>query len=159
MTSSQTITDEMRDTMARDEVARLNSNALSALIQQHKLFIPQRDFDRWRPTIPTSGTVDGFFDLGNMLCVATDGLQAWFILEGRPPHLGHVQCFRWDVPVVRMVPFIKPTGETGFFKSVKDHGAPSALFGLTPKIKKLPLRKRAASKNKKPTRKSILANL
>lgn len=135
------------ETVARDEVVRKNTDALSALIAQHKLFISQRDFDRWRPTVPTSGTIDGFFDLGNMTCIATNGLQAWFLREGNcPPFLGHVQCFHWDVPVVRMVPYLKPTGETGFFKSVKDQGAPTALYSV-----QRPQRQRTAASKKNPS--------
>lgn len=139
-------------TIARDEVARKNSDLLSVLVAKHSLFIPQRDFDRWRPTVETSGSIGGFFDLGNMTCIATDGLQAWFLLESnRPPFLGHVQHFHWDVPVVRMVPYVKANGEQGFFKSVKDCSAPSAMFGLPPKpriLKEKPARSPMRRKSK-----------
>lgn len=125
-----------QDTIDRDEVAWKNANALSELVRLHALSISNRDFDRWRPTVPTSGYIDGFFDLGNLTCVATDGLQAWFLREAdERPHVGHVQFFRWDVPVIKMVPYVKPTGEVGFFKSVKDQGAPSALYGMPPRPK------------------------
>lgn len=133
------------DTIERDEVTRKNGDALSALTAKHRLFIPQRDFARWRPTVPTSGTIDGFYDLGSLTCIATDGLQAWFLREGDlPPMIGHVHWFRWDVPVVRMVPYVKSTGEMGYFKSVKDCGTPSALFSKQAK----PRQRTAASKKR-----------
>lgn len=140
-----------QDTIDRDEVQRKNSNALSELVRLHALSISNRDFDRWRPTVPTSGYIDGFFDLGNLTCVATDGLQAWFTRESdERPHIGHVQFFRWDVPVIKMVPYMKPSGEVGFFKSVKDQGAPSALYGMPPRARPASERTAKSKRSRKP---------
>lgn len=139
----------LEDTMERDEVARLNRDSLSALIEQHKLYISQRDIDRWRPTVPTSGTIDGFYDLGEMVCIATDGLQAYFLLPSGQPFIGHVQMFHWDVPVVSMVPYVDESGQVRFFKSVKDQGAPAALHRRTPKPKKIKSVKKAPKKTKR----------
>lgn len=137
------------DTIERDEVSRLNRDGILSLIELHKLFIPRRDMDRWRPTVPTSGTIDGFFDLGDMLCIATDGLQAYFILPDGRPWLGHVQMFHWTEPVVSMVPYIDEHGQQRFFKSVKDQGAPAALYRKTPKPKKLAAKVKKAPKKTK----------
>jgi hypothetical protein len=121
---------------------------LFALIELHQLFIPRRDIDRWRPTAPTDGTVDGFSDLGTMTCIATDGLRAFYILPDGRTWLGHVQCFHWDVPIITMVPYVDEQGRRRFFKSVKDKGAPSALYRTTPKVRELKQRKVKKSKRK-----------
>lgn len=146
------------DTIERDEVARKNAAALSLLVRDHSLFISHRDFDRWRPTVATSGMIDGFYDLGTLTCVATDGLQAWFLREaGERPWFGHVQFFKWDVPVVRMVPYTRADGSQGMFKSVKEQGAPSALYGRTPKVRAH--RETASKKKKEKTKRQQLLDL
>lgn len=136
----------LADMVERDNVAKLNRDSLFRLIEQYKLYIPQRDLDRWRPTVPTLGTIDGFYDLGDMTCVATDGLQAYFVMADGRPWLGHVQMFHWAEPVVSMVPYYKD-GETKFFKSVKDQGAPAALHRKNPKPR--PARVKKAPKKSK----------
>lgn len=116
------------ETIDRDEVIRANSDELSAVLARHpSIFIPRRDMDKWRPTVETTGSVDGFYHLGSMTCIATDGLQAWFILDDGSTWIGHVGNFHWDVPVVSFVPYIDEHGQERFFKSVKDQGAPSAF--------------------------------
>jgi len=72
-----------------------------------------------------------------MTCIATDGLQAQFVLDdGKTIWVGHVGNFHWDVPVISYVPYIDEHGEEKFFKSVKDQGAPSAFARRRPKERK-----------------------
>jgi hypothetical protein len=117
----------------RGEIDQKNRDRLVGLCNRHGLFIPQRDFDKWRPTVETTGEVDGFWHLGQLRCIATDGLQAWFLRVDGQPWIGHVGNFHWDEKVVSYVPYINEFGERRFFKSVKDRGAPSAFFGM-PKV-------------------------
>lgn len=125
------------ETLERDEVIRANSDELSRLLSVHgDIYIPRKDQDKWRPTVPTSGTVDGFYHLGSLTCVATDGLQGWFIQDNGRAWLAHVEHFHWDVPVVSFVPYIDEHGQERFFKSVKDQGAPSAFARRTQKERK-----------------------
>lgn len=147
----------LEDMVERDDIAKLNRDGMISLIELHKLFIPRRDMDRWRPTVPTSGTIDGYFDLGDMLCIATDGLQAYFILPDGRPWLGHVQMFHWNEPVVSYVPYMDEHGNEKFFKSVKDQGAPSALYRKTPKPKKI--REKVKRAHKKSKRQILLESL
>lgn len=123
-----------QETEERDEVIRANSDELSRLLGQHgDIYISRKDQDKWRPTVPTSGTVDGFYHLGSMTCIATDGLQAWFLLDSGRAWIGHVMNFHWDVPIISFVPYIDEHGQEKFFKSVKDQGAPSAFARRKPK--------------------------
>lgn len=149
-------TPQMRETMAHEDTDNANRESLFRLIAQYDLHINRRDLDRWRPTIPTQGTIDGFFDLGTMTCVATDGIQAWFLLIDQRPHIGHVQFFHWDNPVVTMVPYLKPSGEVGYFKSVKDQGAPGPLHKRPREHKPRPITKKKKVLSK---RKQILDTL
>lgn len=134
MTSSQTITDEMRETMARDSVAMLASNELSRLMAVHKLFIAARDFPNWRPTLRTSGDIPGV--ITEVEIIATDGLLGYFLTPVGETFIGHIQRFTNE---------IKPMFSVKSKKETKD------------------VRKRsAASRNnkpKRPSRKDILANL
>jgi|SRR5882724_11474660 len=116
------------ETRDRDEVSRVNRDQLSAVLARHAdIYISRREMDKWRPTVKTTGSVDGFYHLGTMTCVATDGLQAWFVLDSGKAWIGHVGHFHWDVPVISFVPYIDEHGNEKFFKSVKDQGAPSAF--------------------------------
>lgn len=129
--SSQTITDEMRETMARDSAAMLAANELSRLMAQHRLFIAARDFPNWRPTLRTSGDIPGV--ILSVEIIATDGLLGYFLTAIGETFIGHIQRFTNE---------IKPMFSVKSKKETKD------------------VRKRsAASKTKKPTRKSILQNL
>lgn len=132
----------LSDAAERAKVDQENRDALAKLSLKYSLYIPQRDYDKWRPTVETSGTIAGLWHLGDLRCIATDGLQAYFLRVDNSLFIGHVQHFEWDVPVVSMVPYRKEDGEIGWFKSVKDHGAPAALFRKEPKAK--------AAKPKKP---------
>lgn len=123
----------LSDAAKRAEVDQMNRDALAKLALKWNLFIPQKDYDKWRPTVETSGTIAGLYHLGDLTCIATDGLQAFFVDTNGCIFTGHIQHFEWDVPVVSMVPYHKEDGTTGWFKSVKDHGAPAALFRKEPK--------------------------
>lgn len=127
--------DAERETINRDDTAWENAKALSKLMEQHHLFIPARDYPKWRPTVPTAGVVDGFYREASpfsvMTCIATDGILAYFLLADDSTWIGHVGHFRWNEEVVSMVPYLK-NGEVRYFKSVKDCGAPAALFKKTP---------------------------
>lgn len=128
---NQTITDEMRDTMARDEVARLASCEFARLMAVHRLFIAARDFPNWRPTLRTTGDIPGVID--SVEIIATDGLLGYFLDTSDETFIGHIQKFTGE---------IKPMFEIKDGKKTKD------------------VRKRsAASKDRKPTRKQVLANL
>lgn len=127
----QTITDEMRDTMVRDDVARRASNELSRLMALHRLFIPARDFPNWRPTLRVSGDIPGV--ISSVEIIATDGLLGYFLTIDGETFVGHIQRFTNE---------IKP------------------MFSIQSDKKPKDVRKRsAACKNKKPSRKEILANL
>lgn len=96
-------------------------------MKEHRFTLPLREFEKWRPTIPTIGSIPGVAER-EMTCVATNGILGIFVQDGFAPLYGHVQHFRWLVPVITMVPYIKD-GQQRFFKQVKDHGAPSILHG------------------------------
>jgi hypothetical protein len=102
---------------------------------QHGITIPASQIDKWRPTTPTDGVVNGFEHLGDLTCIMTDGMQAYYITVFNKPWLGHIANFRWYEEVVSYVPYLLPNGEQRFFKSVKDSGAPPALYRRTPKPK------------------------
>jgi hypothetical protein len=131
-----------RDTAMRDEVRRLNSDGLSKLQAEYgTIYIPWREYAKWRPTQPTSGLIDGLEHLGELTCLCTDGLQAWFERQNGDVFLGHVGNFRWSEPVISYVPYVDDHGRERFFKSIKDSGAPSTLYRLlarpkTPREKK-----------------------
>jgi hypothetical protein len=84
------------ETIERDEVDRQNRDALIALVAKHGLWIGRKEFDKWRPTTPTAGEIDGFFEVfPTMTCIATDGVQAWFLLPNGDALIGHVKNFHW----------------------------------------------------------------
>lgn len=122
----------LSDVVERAEVERQNRQALSQLAGKYRLWIPQRDYDKWRPTVETTGTIAGLWHLGDLRCIATDGLQAHFVRVDGSIFTGHVQHFKWDVAVESMVPYTKEDGSIGWFKSIKDSGAPAALYRKTP---------------------------
>lgn len=110
-------------------IRQANSDALVRLMREHRFTLPQRTWDKWRPCVPTKGVVVGVVDR-DVVCVATDGVLGMFVDErGEWPVLdGHVQWFKWQTPIVTMVPYMKD-GKRRFFKQVKDSGAPATLFG------------------------------
>lgn len=124
---------KMRDTMERDDTARLASDELSRLMATHRLFIPARDFPNWRPTLRTSGDIPGV--ITEVEIIATDGLLGYFLTSLGETFIGHIQRFTND---------IKP------------------MFSIKSKKETKDVRKRSAAshgKPKRPSRKDILANL
>lgn len=110
----------------KEEADRKNRRRLVELMLQHNITLPARSFDKWRPTAEKTGRIDGVSD--GLTCIMTDGLLAYFIREGREPLYGHVAWFKWDDPETSYVPYQKEDGSTGFFKVVRDTGAPSPYF-------------------------------
>lgn len=133
------------DTINRDETDRLNRQSLVELMLRHNITIPTREFDKWRPTVPTRGRIEGVAD--GLTCIMTNGLLGYFTRDEHEPLYGHVAHFMWDTPVVSMVPYYTEQGELKYFKVEKDQGAPSALHKLArldaPKVRKTPQRKRS----------------
>ena len=108
------------------ETDRQNRRALVELMLEHNITIPAKQFDKWRPTVRKTGRIDGVSN--GLTCIATDGLQGYFLRQDREPLIGHVHWFKWDEPDVSYVPYIDEHGQKKFFKQVTDHGAPGALF-------------------------------
>jgi hypothetical protein len=102
----------LEDMQKRDEANRKNRALLVRLCNKHGLFIPQRDFDKWRPTVETTGEVEGFWHLGQLRCIATDGLQAWFLTIDDCPWIGHIGNFVWDGEKGRGAPPVRFSVET-----------------------------------------------
>jgi hypothetical protein len=132
-----------KETMERDEVERLNRQRLVDLMLKHNITISAREIDKWRPTVEKTGRIEGVSE--GLMCVMTNGLLGYFLRDGREPLYGHVQHFKWDEPDISFVPYVKENGETGFFKSVKDQGAPSAYYRMPRKVRE---RKKPAAKVK-----------
>lgn len=123
------------DAADRDIVDGRNRAAMSMLMGQHGITIPLSQIDNWRPTTPTDGVVDGFEHLGDLTCIMTDGMQAYYITVFNTVWLGHIQQFRWFEETITHVPYLTPEGEEKTFKRVQNSGAPPALYRRTPKPK------------------------
>lgn len=106
MNSQQTLTPEMRDTIARDDVAQKNATALSMLLREHLLFIQPREFPTWRPTKKVSGGIPGVAE--SVTVIATNGLTAYFLYDGEAREgevlFGHVQKFDGKVETLHTLP-------------------------------------------------------
>lgn len=136
------IGDVMKDTIVHDtrnkgvnderELAgQKNRRAFVLLLQKYpQITISQGSFDKWRATEVTPGYIRGLEHLGILDCVATDGIMGLFINLLDEPMVGHVGHFDWLEPKVSFVPYIKKSGETGYFKSVKEQGAPGSLHKM-----------------------------
>ncbi len=90
------------DTLQRDEVQRLNRDALTSLMRDHNLFIPARDFHIWRPTKRTFGDIQGI--VGEVEIIATNGLLAYFLTATQEVFYGHIQKFSGKVEPLFSVP-------------------------------------------------------
>lgn len=115
----------------REEVRWKNEAELLRLMSEHGLDIPARDLAKWRPTVPTSGTIPGVAQ--NVQCIATDGLLGWFLyeFEKRPPLKGHVTSFVWDTPIENMVPYYDTVERRmKYFKQVRDRGTPPTKYAV-----------------------------
>lgn len=145
------------DTIDRDETDRLNRQRMVDLMLKHNITIASRDFDKWRPTVETTGRIEGVSD--GLTCIMTNGLLGYFLREDREPLYGHMMHFMWDTAVVSYIPYLTEQGEERYFKSEKDQGVPSAYYRRTPKPK-TPKVKKAAKRSPEATRRAhILANL
>lgn len=102
-----------------------NRRSLVELMLEHGITIPQKQWDKWRPTEQKTGMIPGV-GIG-LRCIMTDGLQAYFVRGDKPPMLGHVDWFKWDEPNVSFVPYYDESGQKKFFKVVTDSGAPPSL--------------------------------
>lgn len=126
------------DTIEREEVARLNRDALVAVLGETNMQIASRDWNAWRPTQRVQGVIPGMPI--RCECVATDGNLGVFVPLRAEGHnlgsafVGHVHRFEWG------------EGETG---------CPPTLWRMKAKVteKVKPVRK------KKPTIKSIIDSL
>lgn len=138
--------------------AQRNRQGFVLLLQKYpQIVIPQANFDKWRACEVTAGYIRGLEHLGILDCLATDGLQGLFVNMLNEPMLGHVGHFDWNEPQVSFVPYIKKSGEVGYFKSVKEQGAPGSLHKVPRNsIKEAPVRKR---KKEKSARQKLLDSL
>jgi hypothetical protein len=142
----------------RELAAQRNRQGFVLLLQKYpSIVIPQKSFDKWRACEVTAGYIRGLEHLGILDCVATDGLQGLFVNMLGEPMLGHVGHFDWNEPVVSFVPYIKESGEVGYFKSEKDHGAPGSLH-KTPRVMKV-REPKPKKKKEKSARQKLLDSL
>jgi hypothetical protein len=120
---------EQRD--ERELAGQKNRQAFVLLLQKYpQITISQSSFDKWRACEVTPGYIRGLEHLGILDCVATDGLQGLFVNLLNEPMVGHVGHFDWLEPKVSFVPYIKKSGEVGYFKSEKMQGAPGSLHKM-----------------------------
>lgn len=110
-----------KDTIESDEVAEANRNALVAVQAETGITLRPDDWNKWRPTQRTRGTISGI--PAGVECVATDGNLAIFIVveaESNPrcclgkAFVGHTHRFEWADGGVGVPPtlFGKPKPET-----------------------------------------------
>jgi hypothetical protein len=126
----------------RDERDRLNRQAMVDLMLTHNITIPARQFDKWRPTERTTGSIDGVSD--GLECIMTDGMLGYFLRGDREPLLGHVGHFIWDKAKITLVKYIDDlTGEEKYATVTAKRGAPPTLYSLSntstdnkPKVRK-----------------------
>ncbi len=94
------------DMVERDQVARLNRQALLALLREYPaIFIARKDFDVWRPTTREHGEVAGVWESVEILC--TDGLLAWYrdlTSDITVLLCGHIQHFSGEVKPLFSLP-------------------------------------------------------
>lgn len=106
MSATQTLTPEMRDTIARDDVTQKNATALSMLLREHLLLIQPKEFPQWRPTKRASGSIPGVAE--SVTVIATNGLMAYFLYDGAEREgevlFGHVQKFDGKVETLHTLP-------------------------------------------------------
>lgn len=128
----------------RELVQNLNEQGMVKVMEQTKLTLHGRNQSKWRPTVPTEGLIEGLEHLGELTCVATDGLLGWFTNAVGETREYHVQFFKWTNPVISMVPYFDAaTRQHKFFKSVKDQGAPGARYRMSPKVREVKERKKS----------------
>lgn len=109
-------------------VAQKNRQAFVLLLQKYpQITISQSSFDKWRACEVTAGYIRGLECLGILDCLATDGIMGLFVNLLNEPMIGHVGHFDWNEPKISFVPYIKASGEIGYFKSEKNQGAPGSL--------------------------------
>lgn len=97
---TETSSDAQRATAARDEVQRLNVNALLALQARYGITLPRNAAD-WRPTLRVRGHIPGFEREFEVLC--TDGIVAWYKDAMDVLFYGHTQHFTGDIKPLHSV--------------------------------------------------------
>lgn len=123
----------------QDDVDRKNRQRLVELMLTHNITIPARDFDKWRPTVETTGQIEGVSD--GLMCIMTNGLLGYFLRPDKDPLYGHMSHFMWDTPVVSFIPYLTEQGEERYFKQEKAQGVPSTYFRKEPKPKQPKVKK------------------
>ena len=145
------------DTIDRDETDALNRNRMVELMLRHNITIPTREFDKWRPTVETTGRIEGVAD--GLMCIMTNGLLGYFLRAEGSPLYGHMAHFMWDTPVVSYIPYLTPEGEEKYFKQEKNQGVPGAFYKRTPKDKPPKVRKAPKKSPSAQRRADFLANI
>ncbi len=85
----------IQETIERDEVRRLNADALSAVMGECGLAIPIAEYRHWRPTVRSVGEVHG---LWRAEVIATDGVVGVFKDLATGQYVkGHVGWFSGEV--------------------------------------------------------------
>jgi hypothetical protein len=87
--------EQQRQDAERALVALQNYNALIGLMQQYNILIPARTMALWRPTVHTTGYIDGVRE--GLTIVATDGLLGWYITHDEQAWCGHIAQFSGDI--------------------------------------------------------------
>jgi hypothetical protein len=145
------------DTVDRDETDALNRQRMVELMLRHNITIPTREFDKWRPTVETTGRIEGIAD--GLMCIMTNGLLGYFLRHDGGTLYGHMAHFKWDTAVVSYIPYLTEQGEEKFFKSEKQSGVPSAFYKRTPK-ERAPRVRKAPKRSPEAIRKAqFLANI
>ncbi len=98
----------------RARVRQLNSDAMVAVLNETGMTLPAHTLREWRPTTRVTGYVNGI-TVGNVWCLATNGLLGLFTYWNGVAFLGHIKNFVWTEPVVTMF-------------GVRASGAPAALY-------------------------------
>lgn len=111
----------------REGVRQANAQGLDAVMAESRQLIPAREINQWRPTQRVMGFIHGVE--GNLVCIATDGIQGIFMRNDGTSLLGHVGEFEWTTP--KTVKFtIETEEETKSLTITTKKGAPPALYGL-----------------------------
>lgn len=138
----------------RETVAQKNRQALCDLLDTYGVCLPQKHFDKWRPTQPTAGFINGLWHLGELMCVATDGILGLFVNSVDNAEQYHVTHFMWATDVMIEHPYRDAlTGREKVFVEVRGDGAPPPLFSL-PKQLRPKVAKRSAGTSRKTKEKS-----
>lgn len=87
--------EQLRQDVDRAEVALDNRNEMIRLMGQYGFLIPAKRLPFWRPTVRSSGDIDGVREA--LTIIATDGLLAYFLTFEDEVWCGHIQHFSGKV--------------------------------------------------------------